>query len=218
MNYQRRSLNGLTHYLPSKAFNGYSLFPPLFGKEVFLIDMQGQVVNRWKMPFTPGVDAELLPNGNLLWAGKLQPMKYPVFGGSGGLLREVDWDGNVIWEYEDPDLSHCFCRLSNGNTLVARWEAMPDDLTKKVKGGLPGTELEGIMYGCGIQEITPSKEIVWECATWEKLDPDVDILCPCCPRDRFTNLNALYELPDGRVVSSNGSGVPAKSHISIILR
>ena len=202
MNFQRRSLNGLTHYVPSRAFNGYSLFAPLFGKDVLLIDMQGQVVNRLKMPLTPGVDAELLPNGNLLWAGKAQPMKYPEFGGSGGLLREVDWDGNVIWEYEDPDLSHCFCRLRNGNILVARWEAMPDDLTKKIKGGLPGTEREGIMYGCGIQEITPSKEIVWECATYEKLDPDIDILCPCCPRDRFTNLNALYELPDGDILVS----------------
>jgi hypothetical protein len=202
MNFQRRTLSGLTHYVPSKTYNGYSLFAPLYGKDVWLIDMHGRFVHRWKMPLTPGCDAELLPNGNLLWAGKVIPGPLPEFGGSGGLLLEVDWEGNEVWRYNDPYHSHCFHRMENGNTLISRWEAIPDDIAAKVKGGLPGTERKGVMWGCGIQEITPSNEVVWECLTYEKLDPEIDLLCPLCPRDRWTNINAVYELPDADILVS----------------
>jgi len=51
MNYQRRSLNGLTHYQSNRAFIGYNLFAPLYGKDVWLMDMEGRFVHRWKMPF-----------------------------------------------------------------------------------------------------------------------------------------------------------------------
>jgi len=202
MNYQRRSLNGLTHYEPSRAYNGYTLFAPLYGKEVYLMDMKGRFVQRWNMPLSPGCDAELLPNGNLLWAGKVIPGPLPDFGGSGGLLMEVDWEGNEVWRHEDPYHSHVFHRMKNGNTMTSRWEAMPDDITEKVQGGLPGTERKGVMWSCGLQEVTPSNEIVWEWMSHEKLDPEIDILCPLCPRDRWTNINAIHELPDGNILIS----------------
>ena len=202
MNYQRRSLNGLTHYEPSRAYNGYTLFASLYGKEVYLMDMKGRFVHRWNMPLSPGCDAELLPNGNLLWAGKVIPGPLPDFGGSGGLLMEVDWEGNEVWRHEDPYHSHVFHRMKNGNTMTSRWEAMPDDITEKVQGGLPGTERKGVMWSCGLQEVTPSNEIVWEWMSHEKLDPEIDILCPLCPRDRWTNINAIHELPDGNILIS----------------
>ncbi|MBW1996555.1 MAG: aryl-sulfate sulfotransferase [Deltaproteobacteria bacterium] len=202
MNYQRRTLKGLTHYAPSRAYNGYNLFAPLYGRDVWLMDMEGRFVHRWKMPLTPGVDAELLPNGNLLWAGKVLPGVIPEFGGSGGLIMEVDWEGNEVWRYEDPYHSHVFHRLKNGNTIIARWEPIPHELSSRVQGGIPGTERDGVMWGCGLHEITPSGEVVWECPTYEKLDPEIDILCPCCPRDRWTNLNAVFELPSGDLLVS----------------
>jgi hypothetical protein len=202
MHYQLRNAKGLLHYDSAKTFNGYTLFAPMYGSDVWLIDMEGRVVHRWKMPMSPGCDAELLPNGNLLWAGKVVPGPLQDFGGSGGLLMEVDWDGNEVWRYEDPYHSHCFCRTKNGHTLIVRWEAIPDDIASRVKGGLPGTERKGVMWGCGVQEITPSHEVVWECLTYEKLDPEIDLLCPFCPRDRWTNTNSICELPNGDILIS----------------
>lgn len=202
MSIARRKLHGVTHYVPSKTYNGYTLFAPLYGKDVWLIDMQGRFVHRWKMPLTPGCDAQLLPTGNLLWAGKVIPGPLLEFGGSGGLLLEVDWEGREIWRYEDPFHSHCFHRMKNGNTLIVRWEAIPDDIATKVKGGLPGTERKGVMWGESLQEITPAGEVVWEWITYEHLDPEIDILCPLCPRDRWTNINAVYELNDGNIIVS----------------
>ena len=130
------------------------------------------------------------------------PGPLPEFGGSGGQLMEVDWEGNVVWRCDEPYHSHCFHRLKNGNTLISRWEAIPDDLAQRIKGGLHGTERKGVMWGCGIQEITADNEVVWECLTYEKLDPEIDLLCPLCPRDRWTNINALHELPDGNILVS----------------
>lgn len=202
MNIARRSLHSVTHYVPSKTYHGYTLFAPLFGKDVWLIDMQGRIVHRWKMPLTPGCYGELLPNGNLLYAGKVIPGPLLEFGGSGGQLMEVDWEGNEIWRYDDPFHSHCFFRMDNGNTLIARWEAIPDDIAAKVKGGQPGTELKGVMWGEALHEISPAGEIVWEWLTYEHLDPEIDILCPLCPRDRWTNINSVFVFPNGDILIS----------------
>ncbi len=202
MNVARRQLHSLTHYIPSKTFEGYTLFAPLYGNDVWLIDMHGRFVHRWNMPYTPGCYGELLPNGNLLFAGKVLPGPLLEFGGSGGILIEVDWNGKPIWEYKEPYHSHCFFRMENGNTLISKWLAAPDEIAVRVKGGLPGTELRGVMWADSIQEISPSGQVLWEWLGYEHLDPEIDTLCPLCPRDRWTNINALYALPNGDILAS----------------
>ena len=143
MNIARRSLQGLTYYSPSKAYNGYTLFTPLGGGSgVWLINMEGRFVHHWEMDFDPACYGTLLPDGHLLYAAKLPDAPFE-FGGMGGKLIEMDWDGNVVWEYKDAYMHHDFKRLPNGNTMVLRWVKTPDDIAARVKGGVPGTELEG---------------------------------------------------------------------------
>ncbi|MBI3016252.1 MAG: hypothetical protein HYY65_14580, partial [Candidatus Tectomicrobia bacterium] len=97
---------GTTIHNPEKAFNGYTLIAPLdAGKPTdefyanpgtaYLLDMNGNVVHQWKLPFPPGLHARLLPNGNLLFAGrsgKVDPPdrpgvgKYPMGGAAGWLI------------------------------------------------------------------------------------------------------------------------------------
>ena len=60
----------------------------MLGRNVWLINMMGQVVHRWKMENVPGNYGKLLKNGNLLYAGKLMPSPLPQFGGNGGQLIE----------------------------------------------------------------------------------------------------------------------------------
>ncbi len=202
MSIAKRAVHGLTHHEPGRAFAGYTLFAPMYGKSVWLIDMDGQIVHRWEMENIPGNHGRLLANGNLMYAGKLIPSPLPDFGGNGGQLIEVDWDGNTVWEYRDPLHSHCFAPLDNGNVLIAQWRPVPDAIAREVVGGQPGTEREGVMWGEAIQEIDRAGKVVWEWLTFEHLDPAIDKLCPLCPRDRWTNINALHMLPDGNIMVS----------------
>jgi hypothetical protein len=61
-----RSLHGVTHYEPARAANGYPLFAPMYGRNVWMIDMWGQIVQRWPVENLPGNYGQLLPNGRLL--------------------------------------------------------------------------------------------------------------------------------------------------------
>jgi hypothetical protein len=67
---------------PDKAYNGYTIFTPQSWDTTYLIDMGGNVVNEWPETSNP----KLLENGNV-WGG----------------MEELDWDGNIVWEW-DPDL------------------------------------------------------------------------------------------------------------------
>lgn len=190
-------------YVPSKAYNGYTLFAPLVGSGVWLIDMKGNFVHHWRLDHDPGAHGVLLPNGNLFYAGQLPRGPLPEFGAGGsGELLEIDWDGNVVWKYEDPYMHHDFHRLPNGNIMTLRWVKTPDGIVAKVKGGIPGTEMEGVMWSDSFREITPDGKVVWEWLGYEHLDPKVDIICPLCNRSEWTHINTCFVLPDGNVLTS----------------
>ncbi|MEE8445721.1 MAG: aryl sulfotransferase, partial [Alphaproteobacteria bacterium] len=89
----------------ARATPGFTLIVPLVGREAYLIGMRGEVLHSWRMPLTPGNYAYLLPNGNLLWSGRTDEGP-PLRRGKGGLMREVDWDGNVVWEHVDHAQHH----------------------------------------------------------------------------------------------------------------
>jgi len=189
------------YYVPSKAYNGYTLFAPLSGGGAWLVDMQGRFVHHWELKLLPAAHGVLLPNGHLLYAGK--PSDAPLeFGGIGGELLELDWDGNELWKYEDPYMHHDFQRLPNGNTVFLRWVKTPDDIAARVKGGVAGTEREGIMWADSFREIKPEGEVVWEWLGYEHLDPEADPICPLCWRAEWTHTNSCFALPDGNILTA----------------
>ena len=202
MNAGLRNASGVTHYEPARAAKGYTLFAPMYGRNIWLIDMWGAIVHRWQVENLPGNYGQLLANGNLLFAGRTMPPAIPEFAGNGGQIVEYDWQGNIVWEYRDPYLSHCFAPLANGNVLVAKWRVVPLEIAAKIKGGQPGTERNGEIYGEAVQEISRDGEIVWEWLTFDHLAPELDVIGPLHPRDRWTNLNALSEMPDGNILVS----------------
>lgn len=107
------------------AYDGYTLLSPNMTKDVYLVDMNGDVVHSWKTQGMPGLYAELLPNGNLLRGIRYNPKIVP-FGGVSGGVQEIDWDGNVVWEHKlyGPTAvqHHAFFRKPDGNTLIVAWE------------------------------------------------------------------------------------------------
>lgn len=186
---------------PTKTYNGYTLFAPVRAPYVWLIDMNGTVVHKWEMPFPRGLYAELLPGGNVLYAGHNPEDKVADFIGCSGELVEVDWDGNVVWRYADGYMHDGFRRLRNGNTLVLKWVAVPNNIAEKVKGGWPGTGGD-IMWGDSIQEINPAGKVVWEWIGYKHLDSGIDTICPNCPRNLWAEANSLDTLPNGDVLVS----------------
>lgn len=54
-NQRRRRGTGLMALDEDASYGGYTLFAPLTGSgEVYLIDMRGEVVHRWNLPYRPG--------------------------------------------------------------------------------------------------------------------------------------------------------------------
>jgi Arylsulfotransferase (ASST) len=193
---------GVTIYDKARATPGFTLIVPQFRTEAYLIGMRGEVLHQWtNLPLRPGNYAYLLKNGNLLWAGRTAE-GCPLQAGKGGLLREYDWDGNVLWEYRDDNQHHDFRRCEMGNTLYLGWEAMRPEAAARVQGGQPGTEHEGAIYGDYVREIDARGTTVWEWHAQDDLDIERYPLHPLVHRDEFAHANACCPLPNGDVMLS----------------
>ena len=170
---------GVLLYDKPNSYDGYTLFSPMGSRTVYLIDMEGQVVHTWKTEYTPGSYAMLLENGNLLRGGSLQGAP-AAFGGAGGIVQEIDWDGKVVWEYklmtQDAVQHHCFSRMPNGNTLILAWERKSvdafiekgrDPKTIPVAGPGMGGRINNDFWVDFVREVNPKGETVWEWHVWD---------------------------------------------------
>ena len=90
----------LIQYDPARAYEGYTLFTPMLGRNAYLIDMRGQVVNMWPTPES-WWEAEIRESARLLEDGTLLRAKTVGDGSTPGTYQLVDWDGEVIWEFEN---------------------------------------------------------------------------------------------------------------------
>ena len=205
MSIAKTAKKGVTFYNPLKADDGYTLFAPLYTKDVWLIDMEGRIINRWQMPYIPGQHAYLLPNGNLLWAGKVKtPAELGLpfdFGGIGGIIMEVDWDGNLVWQAEVPYQNHDFRLMENDHIMYPSYPpsgTVPEKIVAKI-GGLPGT---GRVFSDCVSEIDRNGNTVWEWVAHEHLDPEIDTICPLENRSLWPLLNALWTCRDGNILLS----------------
>ncbi len=192
---------GLSVNKPDKTSDGYTLFSPLETKNAYLIDMQGNFVHRWELLYQPGDYGYPLENGNLIISGRTD--KGPAtFGGRGGMITEYDWEGNAVWQYEEPTMHHDFTRMPNGNTMVLGWERTPLEISDRVKGGKPGSGDGGGLWCDYFREVTPSGDTVWEWHGYDHLDPELDSICPIHNRDEWTHCNTCNVLPDGNILTS----------------
>ncbi len=89
----------LIQYDPARAYEGYTLFTPMLGRNTYLIDMHGQVVNMWPTPES-WWEPEIRESARLLEDGTLLRAKTVGNGSTPGTYQLVDWDGEVIWEYK----------------------------------------------------------------------------------------------------------------------
>ena len=191
---------GLLHHQPEKSFDGFTIIAPMRHEACHLVNMAGEVVHSWDLPGLLGSKAYLLPNGNLL-CSVVTDEGIPIPGAKGGHILELDWDGNVVWEYIDHSQHHDIVRLENGNTLYLSREVLGEEHAAKVKGGLAGTEIKGNIFGDVVREVSPAGERVWE---WYFKEADFNEfpLAPDCHRGEWAHANSVAVTLDGNVLVS----------------
>lgn len=203
----KRSGIGLRACDRDRAFEGFTLFAPLSGDgKVYLIDLDGEVVHTWQMPYPPGQYGYLTERGTYFYNGKTPENSTRYISNKpwkGGAVLEADWNGRVLWEVRHPEHHHDGIRLRNGNVLLICLAPLPRDLIPRIKGGLPNTEHHGAMYGDYLAEMTTGGQVVWEWRTWEHLDPETDrITALQDSREAWTHANGLAEFPNGDIALS----------------
>ena len=154
-------LTGVTWYDPTRAWNGFVLFPGS-DNQTHLIDMTGKEVQRWHYEGFPSWPVPLdraggQPGHLLVQLERQQKLAAEANPGNGlvnASVAEVDWKGKVQWHYgsqqQPVHQHHEIQRLPNGNTLVL---------------GAALRQLPGYPYRIidnSIEEISPQGQIVWE--------------------------------------------------------
>ncbi len=160
----------------SEAYDGYTLFNPNGAKKTYLVDMDGETVHTWDNSESGGYSVYLLENGNILRPAKDDDAQLNG-GASAGLLQEIDWDGNVVWEYEYSSSTylthHDIELLPNGNILLIAWE-----VKSASEATAAGRSKDEEIWPDHIIEVKPEGsddgEIVWEWHAWDHLIQDHD--------------------------------------------
>ncbi|MCU7834693.1 MAG: aryl-sulfate sulfotransferase [gamma proteobacterium symbiont of Taylorina sp.] len=176
------------------SFNGLTLIAPMASKTTYLIDDKGNNKHQWESSFTPALSAYLLKNGNLLRTGSDKNGSFSA-GGQGGYIEEMDWEGNVLWQfkYSDSDkvLHHDIKRMANGNTLALAWELKEDIWTEVI------IEIEK-------QGATGGK-IVWKWDIWDHLN-ELGLDSNSARTDDWIHLNSIdYNEASNQIMVSSRS-------------
>ncbi len=160
---------------------GYTLFNPLLNTDVYLINNCGELIHQWDTGTRLGGNSvELLENGNLLKTSRDNPLPATAIDGGGGgqWVELIDWDGNVIWEYEyftPTERAHHDAEiLPNGNILLLAWDL--HDYNDCIDSGRdPNFLPDSVIWSEHIIEIDPTtNQIVWEWWLWDHIVQDFD--------------------------------------------
>ena len=186
-----------------RATPGFTLYSPNFGHETYLLGLRGDVVHQWRNhPAHPGNYAHLLENGNLLWSRHITEGNLPNTGGKGGRLRELDWNGKVVWEYRDLDQHHDFRRLANGNTLFLGWEAMQPENAGALRAGSRGPAIRmAASTAITFSRSRPGQDGMGM-ARCRDLEIEKYPLISNQLRDEFAHANAISPLENGDIYIS----------------
>ena len=190
-----------------RASPGYTLFAPMTRERtVYLIDLEARIEHTWGLPYSPGLYGYLTDRGTLFYNGRTTEATSALVRDGpwkGGAAGEMDWSGRVLWEVRHPDHHHDGRLLRNGNVILLCTTPIPAELAARVRGGLPGTEHEGEMYGDYLVEMRTDGTVVWEWRSWEHLDPEADRITYAGERRHgWTHANTVAEMPDGNLLVS----------------
>ena len=166
------------------AFEGYTLIAPMLHPKVYLINLEGHIVQKWKTSAAFGSTNRLLPDGALLRVSGA-PAGWTDVQGMSGRVEIIEWDGTLRWQHDfvtdEYMLHHDVVPLPNGNLLGLVWDRRDmDEIT--AAGYDPGNLTDGHteIFSERVVEFTPvlpdTIEVVWQWDSWDHLVQDHDPL------------------------------------------
>jgi hypothetical protein len=180
----------------------YTLISPFIALErftipgkVYLLDLFGRPVHTWNTKYQPFY-SQLEKDGRLATV-----MIYPSDinsapgGGLTGIFQEIDWKGNVIWEYKNELMHHDFEVLPNGNIVFQVWEKIPKKYSDKIIGGY-WQDVDHIVWGDALIEVDRSKKIVWSWHAYEHIPITKYKLNSFTPKNEWTHGNSVRFLKE----------------------
>ena len=169
-----------TTFITEDVYDAFTLISA--NTKAYLINNCGEVVNEWTSAYIPGNAVYLLPNGNLLRAGRVQDNSSDiVFGGQGGIVELFDWDGNLIWSFlynsNQERQHHDVFPMPNGNVLILAATVISS--VEAISAGRdPNSLPENRLYNEQIIEVEPigtnQANIVWEWNVKDHIIQDID--------------------------------------------
>jgi len=176
------------------------------GTESFLIDKKGEKIFEWVFEDNLGNDLELLPDGRLLGIFKVENPEFS-FGGFGGIIKILNIDGSVDWEYSyfssNYIAHHDVEMLPNGNVIFMAWEKI-----EPAEAQALGINVDYNLYPETLIEVNPdTDQIVWEWHSWDHLVQDFDSNLPTFGQinENPQLINHTYNLTEnGDIMHANG--------------
>ena len=191
----------------AEALPGYTLIAPLSSHHTYLLDLDGQPVQRWTSAYGPS-SVYLLDDGSILRTARLEDNKTFAGGGICGRLERIAWDGTLVWSYElaseDQTSHHDALPMPNGHVLLIAWEFRFREDQLAV-GRDPAHVLDKGLWPDAVLEIKPTLpeggEIVWEWHAWDHLIQDSD--------EGAEHYGSIPEHPELLDINYDNRGAPA---------
>src|SRR6516225_2008123 len=91
--------------------SGFTLFTPRFeqNKTVYLIDLQGEVVHTWYLPYAPGLLGYLTERGTLFYSGRVSEDNF---------LSRFPFKG-AVWSWKPTGTARCCGRCVTRTTITS---------------------------------------------------------------------------------------------------
>lgn len=191
--------------LTAQDFDGYALYNSQNSNTTYLINGEADITHTWSLDRPCNYAVLLMPNGNIMRGAVRQgnQINGPAVG---GLVQEIDPQGNVVWEFEyssaDYVSHHDMTLMPDGNVLLTAWEVKEEDELTAM--GYTGNQDERWpTHFIEVSQIndTNQGEIVWEWHIFDHLVQDVD---PDLPG--YGIISEHPELMDINVETSGGGG------------
>ena len=160
----------------SEPYDGYTLFNAVQSRTTNLLNLDNETVHRWNNNRGGGYGVYLTEEGHLIRPA--QGDNPQLRGGAwSGLIQEIDWDGDLVWEFEYNSATylthHDIEPMPNGNVLAIAWEVKSAAESRQA-----GRSQSIIMWPDHVIEVEPDGEggadIVWEWHVWDHLIQDYD--------------------------------------------
>ncbi len=212
---------GTSLFVREQVQDGFILLAPYFSDNNFteegavhLLSTAGEIAHTWKTKH-PVLVAYLQSSGSI-FAAMTPPITLSDFpsGGSTGLIQEIDWNGTVLWEYADRQMTHDFEVMPDGKIAYIRWNKAPASFAARVRGGMEVATTS--VWTNELVVINREKKIEWTWRPEDHLNPSEFVLSPLVPRSDWAHINSIRYI-DRNPVTQKPAFLISVRHISKVM-